>query len=339
MRSVERTLAQNPIARAAVKDMTSISVIIPTYKREEVLVETLVVLARLVKESDEIIVIDQTPEHEPATRSALEQMAADGTIRWYTRTRPSQNEAMNVAAMLARGEILVFLDDDILPFDGLLEAHRHAFDGPDAPPATCGQVLQPWNPAAVESVKDFDLHFDPACSRSCDVRFLIGANFAIRRDTYLSVGGMDENFHGANYRNDSEMAYRICAATGRLIRFVPEAGLRHLLADGGNRAFGAKDTWGHIGGSIGDYYFALKCLPLPRKIRHVLLRFVRASLNRNTMTHPWLVPSMALREVVAFLRAFGRLVMTPHQGVRALGDYGPLIGSAAVDVANREAVV
>jgi len=319
--------------------MTSISVIIPTYRREEALVATLVAIARLLKERDEIIVIDQTPEHEPTTRSALQQMASNGTIRWYRRARPSQNEAMNIAALLARGEVLVFLDDDILPSDGLLEAHRGAFDRPDAPPATCGQVLQPWNPAAVESVKGFDLDFDSAYSRSCDIRFLIGANFAIRRDTYLAVGGMDENFYGANYRNDSEMAYRICAATGRLIRFLPDAGLRHLLAGGGNRAFGAKDTWGHIGGSIGDYYFALKCLPLPRMIRHVLLRFVRASLNRNTVTHPWLVPSMALREVVAFLRACGRLVLTPHQGVRALGDYGPLIGSAVVDVANREVVV
>lgn len=316
--------------------MTSISVIIPTYKREEILVESLGALARLLKHGDEMIVIDQTPEHEPATRSELDRMASTGTIRWYRRSRPSQNEAMNIAAMLARGEILLFLDDDIVPFDGLLEGHRCAFDGPHAPPATCGQVLQPWNSAAVSSVKGFDLDFDPAYSRSCDVRFLIGANFAMRRDTYLSVGGMDENFYGANYRNDSEMAYRICGVTGRLIRFLPEAGLRHLFAGGGNRAFGAKDTWGHIGGSIGDYYFALKCLPFRQKIRHILLRFVRASLNRNTVTHPWLVPSMALREVVAFFRACVRLAKTPHQGVRPLSDYGPLVSAVDVPFVRRE---
>ncbi len=319
--------------------MASISVIIPTYKRESVLVETLLELTRLLKPADEILVIDQTPEHEPATNIALERMAADGIIRWYRRARPSQNEAMNIAAMLARGEILVFLDDDIVPCDGLLEGHRQAFLGTDAPAATCGQVLQPWHPTAIESVKNFDLNFDPAYARSCDIRFLIGCNFAVRRETYLAVGGMDENFFGANYRNDTEMAYRICAATGRPIRFVPEAGLRHLFAGGGNRAFGAKDTWGHIGGAIGDYYFALKCLPFPVKVRHMWLRFLRASVNRNTVSHPWLVPSMALREIVAFLRAGGRLARTPYKGVRSLNDYGTLVDMVGPGMASPQGLM
>src|SRR6266404_3485400 len=168
---------------------------------------------------------------------------------------------MNIAGLLAQGEILLFLDDDIIPFESLLEGHRQAHLQSDPPPATCGQVLQPWNPVPVDKVRNFDLAFDAAYSQNCEVRALMAGNFAMRRETYLAVGGMDENFFGANYRNDSEIAYRTCAATGRLIRFVPEAGLRHLLSGGGNRAFGLKDTWGHIGGSIGDYYFAVKSLP------------------------------------------------------------------------------
>lgn len=312
--------------------MASISVIVPTYKREAVLVETLAHLARLVKVGDEILVIDQTPDHEPATTTALQKMCADGTIRWYKRSRPSQNEAMNISALLARGEILLFLDDDIIPFGDLLEGHRSQFLSQDQPPATCGHVLQPWNEIAVDNVGDFDMEFDAAYSKPCDIRFLMAGNFAMRRETYLSVGGMNENFIGSNYRNDSEMAYRICAKTGRQIRFVPEAGCRHLLSGGGNRAFGAKDTWGHIGGSIGDYYFALKCLPFPTKVRHILTRFVRAPLNRNTVTHPWLVPSMAAREVVAFFRAIGRLTLKPYKGVRSLEDYGPIVDMSAASV-------
>ena len=305
--------------------MATISVVVPTYKRESVLVETLASLVRLLKQGDEILVIDQTPEHEPATTRALERMTAEGAIRWYRRAKPSQNEAMNIAARLAQGEILLFLDDDIIPFDSLLEGHRQALLQPDPPPATCGQVLQPWNPVAIDKVRNFDLSFDAAYSQGCEIRALMAGNFAMRRETYLAVGGMDENFFGANYRNDSEIAYRTCAATGRLIRFVPEAGLRHLLSGGGNRAFGAKDTWGHIGGSIGDYYFALKSLPSLKKVRHVLTRLVRASLNRNTVAHPWLIPSMAVREVVAFVRAWGRLALTPYKGIRQLDDYGLLI--------------
>src|SRR6185436_15639938 len=117
-------------------------------------------LASLLQTGDEILVIDQTPQHEPATTSALERMTADGAIRWYRRSRASQNEAMNIAAMLADKEILLFLDDDIVPFDNLLEGHRQAFLGADPPPATCGQVLQPWHPIAIDKVSNFDLSFD-----------------------------------------------------------------------------------------------------------------------------------------------------------------------------------
>jgi glycosyltransferase involved in cell wall biosynthesis len=304
--------------------MIKLSVVIPTYKREAILVETLNRLRQLLKPGDEILVIDQTPQHAPETDIALRSMAIDGAIRYYKRLTPSQNEAMNIGALLARNDILVFLDDDIMPFEGLLEGHRNILAQPDGPPATCGQVLQPWNPVAVETVNNFDFSFNSAYSKRCDIRYLIGANFAIRRRTYLDVGGMDENFNGANYRNDAEMAYRICDATGKRILFVPEAGLRHLLADGGNRAFGAKDTWGHIGGSIGDYYFALKWLPWRQRLVHIAIRPLRASLNRNTVTHPWLIPSMAAREVVAFFRAWVRLVRTPHRGIKSLEAYGSL---------------
>lgn len=309
--------------------MACLSIIIPTYRRERVLVDTLEHLEPLLREGDEIVVIDQTPQHESATDKALAEMSRRGLIRYARRRRPSQNEAMNIGALLARNDILVFLDDDIVPAARFLEAHRAALSAADPPPATCGQVLQPWNPAPVEEVSDFDLGFNCAYAHACDIRSLIGANFAIRREVYFAAGGMDENFNGANYRNDAELAFRICARSGRRIRFLPEAGVRHLYAGGGNRAFGHKDTWGHIGGSIGDYYFALKWLPPVQAARHSLTRLVRASLNRHTIVRPWLVVSLALRECVAFAVAAKRLVLSPHQGLRRLEEYEMDVAPAA----------
>jgi hypothetical protein len=132
---------------------------------------------------------------------------------------------------------------------------------------------------------------------------------------------MDENFIGSNYRNDAEMAHRIVKRTGRKVRFVPEAMLRHLLAAGGNRAFGEKDTWGHIGGSIGDYYFAIRWLPPRTAVKHSLQRFVRAPLNRHTIRRPWLIPSLALRELVAFVRAAGRALGRSSNYIKPLPHY------------------
>jgi hypothetical protein len=106
------------------------------------------------------------------------------------------------------------------------------------------------------------------------------------------------------------------------VYFLPQASLRHLHAGGGNRAFGAQDTWGNIGASVGDYYYAMRCLPFPRNLRHTLRRFLRAPLNRNTVRHPWLIPSVFVREVVAWFRAAGRIIRRPSNYIKDAASYG-----------------
>ena len=53
----------------------TISVIIPTFKREKVLIATLSHVLSLLQLGDEILVIDQTLHHEQATTEALQKMA------------------------------------------------------------------------------------------------------------------------------------------------------------------------------------------------------------------------------------------------------------------------
>ena len=302
-----------------------ISVILPTYRREQILVDTLRSLELQLRAGDEILVIDQTLKHEPSTENALLQMTDAGSMRWIRKSTPNQAEAMNVGALLARGEVLLFLDDDIVPSAQLLDAHRREFGEKSSPPATCGQVLQPWNDQPLEQIGDFSLRFNAAFARRCEVVALMAGNFAIRRETFLLVGGMDENYRGSNYRNDSEMAYRIFKRTGQRLRFVPEASIRHLLAAGGNRSFGHKDTWGGIGGSIGDYYFAVRSLSPAAAVAHCVRRFVKEPLNRYTIRHPWLIPSLYARELVAFIQASARIIRKPNNYIKSLADYRDLL--------------
>src|SRR5262249_41815511 len=154
-------------------------------------------------------------EHAPATRSCLELLSSSGQVRWYQRPDPGICPAMNCGACLARSELLLFLDDDIIPSPHLLEGHRQALSLPAAPPATCGQVLQPWDEGPVDHVPDFAEGFHFAYSRECDVLGLMGGNFGIRRQTFLDVGGLDENFFGAAYRWEAELTYRLFRKTGR----------------------------------------------------------------------------------------------------------------------------
>jgi GT2 family glycosyltransferase len=282
-------------------DGPPISVVIPTYCREQVLLDTLHLLLPLLRPGDELLAVDQTPRHEPAVEQRLHELAASGAIRWFRRDKPGVCEAMNVGALLARGEILLFLDDDVIPSPDLLEAHRRTLAAPDGPPAVCGQVLQPWNNGPVDRVADCAVEFNAAYNQSCDILSLMAGNFAIRRETYLQVGGMDERFFGPAYRLETELSYRIYRRTARKVRFVPEASIRHLHAGrGGSRSFGTKDTWQHMGGCVGDYYFALRSLPAWAALKHCLHRLLRAPVNRETVKRPWRVASLFLREMVAW---------------------------------------
>jgi GT2 family glycosyltransferase len=285
--------------------------VIVTYRREQVLVETVERVAQLLRPGDELIVVDQTPRHEPATEAALRRMAITGSIRWYRRNRPHICEAMNAGARLARGAILLFLDDDVVPSPGLLEGHRAALSQPDPPPGTCGQVIQSWHRGPVERVHDFDLGFDPGYNQPCDILGPIGCNFGLRRDIFFDVGGIDENFFGPCYRFEAELSRRIFRRTGRKIRFLPHASLVHLKTAGGTRSFGEKDTWKHIGGRVGEYYFALRSLPPLACLGYCLRQIMREPLNKYTLRRPWLIPSLFVREVVAWAWAVCR-ALTRH---------------------------
>jgi GT2 family glycosyltransferase len=305
-----------------VSEAVPLSVVIPTYRRERVLIDTLAAVHALLRAGDEIVVVDQTAEHEPATEAALLDLAGTGRVHWFRRTEPGICRAMNCGAWLARSELLLFLDDDIVPSPGLLEVHREALCRSDAPPATCGQVLQPWDAGPVDTVRDLAEGFHAAYSRECDILGLMGGNFGIRRQTFLDVGGLDENFFGVAYRWEAELSYRIMHRTGRKVRFLPQASLRHLHASaGGTRSHGTKDTWRHLSGSVGDYYFAMKSLPLASALRHSLTRLVRAPLNRATVRRPWIIPSLFVREVVACSWALGILPRREHNYLKPASSY------------------
>jgi GT2 family glycosyltransferase len=298
-------------ADAAILPEFRISVVIPSYRREQVLLDTLHHVLPLLRANDEIVVIDQTAQHEPAVERCLHELAASGAIRWFHRSKPHISAAMNAGALVARSELLLFLDDDVIPVPQLLEAHRRTLAVPDAPPAVCGQVLQPWDRQPVDRVVDFGVEFKAAYNQTCDILSLMAGNFAIRRETYLRVGGMDERFFGPCYRLETELSHRIFRRTGRKVRFVPEASIRHLHAGGGTRAFGMKDTWKHIGGSVGDHYFALRSLSAWAAFKYCGHRLLKAPVNRATVKRPWLIPSLFLREVVAWGWAVGQALTAP----------------------------
>lgn len=258
-----------------------LSIAIPTYRRERVLVETIGYLLALSPAADEILVLDQTGQHEAETEAALSGWAARGAIRWVRLPEPSIPKAMNQGLLLARGEIVLFLDDDIRPEPALVAAHRAAHRAhPGA--LIAGRVIQPWHEGQTFPAEE-PFHF--ACTKGQWVEEFMGGNFSVRRAQARALGGFDENFVRVAYRFEAEFAHRFCAGGGR-IWFEPTACLHHLKdGAGGTRSYGHHLTTWRPDHAVGAYYFSLRA----GRWGGVLSRPWRAVATRYHLRHPWRV--------------------------------------------------
>lgn len=90
--------------------MKTVSLIIPTYNREEDLVKCLECAFAQIYSNLEIIVIDQTKQHKPETQSFLEKNA--NRFQWVKPNFASVSKARNEGVRISKGEIIVMIDDD-----------------------------------------------------------------------------------------------------------------------------------------------------------------------------------------------------------------------------------
>ncbi len=270
-----------------------LSIVIPTYRRERVLVESLDYLLDLPRPADEIVVVDQTEQHEPDTEARLEALHAQQKIRWIRQQPPSITAAMNRGLREATGDIVLFLDDDIAPERDLVAAHRHAH-GEHTDVVIAGRVIQPW-----EEGVDFSRHteFCFAGLRPAWIPDFMGGNFSVRRHEALRLGGFDENFVRVAYRFEAEFAHRLRANGGR-IRFEPGACLHHLrVTAGGTRSYGEHLTTIKPDHAVGAYYFALRTKSGWSRLRDFVQRPLRAIATRHHLRRPWWIPVTLIAEV------------------------------------------
>ncbi len=267
----------------------SVSAVIPTYRRERVLLDTLDCLLALAMPLAEILVLDQTERHELATEMRLEELHDQGRIRWFKLETPSIPHAMNRGLLEARQDIVLFLDDDIRPEPELIAAHRAAHLA-HADVLVAGRVIQPW-----EENKDFSAieEFCFAGLKPAWIDEFMGGNFSVRRDTALSLGGFDENFVRVAYRFEAEFAHR-WRASGRRIYFEPAACLHHLKdSGGGTRTYGEHLTTWRPDHAVGAYYFCLRT----GTIGEFLLRPFRSVATRHHLRRPWWIPLTLVAEL------------------------------------------
>jgi GT2 family glycosyltransferase len=216
----------------------------PTFGRERVLLDTLdSVLRGLDPARMEVVVADQTPVHEEATSAALHGWAEGGRTRLLTLDQPSLTGARNAILRAARGEVVLFLDDDMILPPGVFEAHLEGFRDPDLAAVT-GQVyncLDHRSPPPLEDPgRGTRRHVE--LDQACEANNISGGNHSVRREAALRVGGYDEHFVGAALAEDLDFCQRLMLA-GYRIRFEPRAWVIHLGYPSGGCGINQSRAW------------------------------------------------------------------------------------------------
>jgi glycosyltransferase involved in cell wall biosynthesis len=196
--------------------------VIPTRGRADYLDVTLAsVTAQADSAGAEVIVVSDGPD--PATAATAARHGAGLVALPAPRCL---NAARNAGVAAARGELIVFVDDDVIASPGWLTAilagaraapDRDVFGGPirarleGGGPRACGR-----EPAPITT-----LDLGPT-DRDCE--HVWGANMAIRARALERLGGFDETLSG---RGDEEEWERRYAAAGGRVRYLAGAGLEH----------------------------------------------------------------------------------------------------------------
>lgn len=274
-----------------------LSIVIPTYGREQVLVDSLAALIGLAEPDYEIVLVDQTARHEPEVQSRLDYWSEQEAIHWLRQAEPGIPKAMNRGALEARGEVLLFLDDDIVPDSELLKAHMEAH-GERRGEIIAGRVMQPWH--------NDDYDAEPFTGRTPEFKLeFMGGNFSIRREILLELGGFDENFKGAAYRFEREFADRLLAR-GHTIWYQPAALIRHLhCSTGGTRSKGDHLTSWNPRHPVGAYYYLFVSPFVKKRASSAVRRLFRSVMTRHHLKNPWYIPVTLVSEFSGLVWALG----------------------------------
>lgn len=210
----------------------SASVVICTRDRPDELRRCLSSLPSQTLQPLEVIVVDNASVSDETRLNAL----AAGAV-YVREDRPGLDYARNTGAAKARGEIVVYTDDDVLLHPAWLENMASAFDAPEIGAVT-GLVL----PAVLatpaqhhfETFWSFARGYEPKVFTPEAFQALrqtfpaweigAGASMAFRREVFDRIGGFDERLDvgRAGCSGDSEYWYRLLA-NGYACRYEPTA--------------------------------------------------------------------------------------------------------------------
>lgn len=185
--------------------MEFVTVIIPTYNRLEDLLKTLPQIVKFLDANSELIIFDQSDKYDPNNYlPELKTILSGINSKYIHCDTPSVPFAWNTTAKKSKGDIILFLDDDIDVDENIIELHRayYSRDPEIVGVAGCyyaASYQRPWVPS----------------SRKGSASTLAGVNVSFRKDVLLQAGAAS-NFIRPFAPFDWEIAEHIVDHFGRI---------------------------------------------------------------------------------------------------------------------------
>lgn len=174
----------------------SFSIIVPTYQRRDMVCEAVAALSRLSYDGaiEIIIVVDGSTD---GTAALLAQLDCPFPVRVIEQENRGLAAARNRGAAEASGDILLFLDDDMICEPDLVQHHARSLgEGADA---VTGEI--PIHPNSRPGFITDRLALAAGWKRSQQPSAfdVYGGHLSIRRPVFRQVGGFDEDLHAGEY--------------------------------------------------------------------------------------------------------------------------------------------
>ncbi len=238
-------------AASEFRRIASVDLVCCTYNRFTDLETSLVSIqreaaaARASGLSCQVWVVHQNPDTARDLRVSHPSWKADADLHFVFASPPGLPRARNVGLAHSRGDLVVFIDDDVVLDPGFVLEHVRAADRHPSAAGVVGRTRSRIEGsrlnthAAVGQIRfsgAFDTNWDSTHADAVLVpQSPLGANMSFRRETMNGLFGpawFDERLEGSAHREESTLAVKLFR-TGNHLVFAPLAGLFHFEATTG----------------------------------------------------------------------------------------------------------
>jgi glycosyltransferase involved in cell wall biosynthesis len=256
------------------QDLVSASVIVPTRNRQTFVRELVSSIMAGETVPAEIVIVDQSDQPDPELRACPPERGCRVTYS-HTKTRGA-SVARNDGIRLARSDILVFVDDDVLATPTWLSTLVATLEGAGAGAVITGQVRA--------GRPETDGSFAPSLQEDeqgavyegrAAANVLWTGNMALFRATLDRIGGFDERLGPGNKRfpgggEDNDFCFRALESGHRVV-YEPNAVVHHRAWRPRSDYVGVRWRYGRgQGGFYGKHLRVRDPYILGQLTRHVL---------------------------------------------------------------------